>query len=154
MSDGTPTIGELERRIADLEARAEEWDEEIGMVDGEPESFGGPRTEADLEWLGEFLSKCNVTVTITDAEGDGKTLLDTDECGDIEMTLETDPVAVSSERRLFLHVDTPDPEPELPPDGEPEEYEDNAPRYVDIGGKVVDEDRLEFMRRSREGLSR
>ena len=36
MSDGTPTIGELERRIADLEARGEEWDEEIGMVDGEP----------------------------------------------------------------------------------------------------------------------
>ena len=38
----TPTIGELERRIADLEARAEEWDEAIGMVDGESEAYEDP----------------------------------------------------------------------------------------------------------------
>ena len=30
----TPTIGELERRIADLEARGEEGDERMGLADG------------------------------------------------------------------------------------------------------------------------
>ena len=34
----TPTIVELERRIADLEARAEEWDERMGLADGAQEA--------------------------------------------------------------------------------------------------------------------
>ena len=38
MSDGTPTIGELERRIADLEAHVEELDERAGLAD-EPQEY-------------------------------------------------------------------------------------------------------------------